>query len=587
MNGNTSRRGFLGTAAAGTVLAGCAGGYTQGRVKGRWTKYEIAGGEKSLPGASHLVMSVPAVDTVEGKPAYWFQMEVFASNKRLFAISLLADSLDFLYPGGPEVPVQRYILHTTGGKSLEYRSVNTTKALLPQINFFEALLPHGAGYSEQMPFFINGFYMGKPVKKIGEGKGASLLPIDSVQSIFLDDEVHIGTGRNFRDNLTDRMYMPGSTSPPGRPDYEYVRFSMEDYRSMVDTGVNLFEVDSEQVAYVIDEPVFVYLAWDSAPGFKANPDLLYRSNFLGTAMFMDEPAIITIASKGFYQSCHSPGGAANDLIDFTRGHYLGNGGYSIHNLHNQLVSAGYDLGDVVVEQGFPVWETVSSAAWYEMNAGMPGFVHEGRIQPRAFAMLMRDTLGVDFPDDVDSCHRFHHAFFRGAARRFGAKWGVAIYGQMDFDAAVRQFPLAYDQGATYFWFWTSDHEHHVPFKEQMDLTRAFREWMRSHPRQRPEVLNASAKTAIALPWGYLLDIFVIEAPFWGIGKEKRLWGSNFMKIEDRNGAGITYREALAPIATQAAELLRAGIDFDFVFNRGESFDDYETVYRFGENGSLL
>jgi hypothetical protein len=127
-------------------------------------------------------------------------------------------------------------------------------------------------------------------------------------------------------------------------------------------------------------------------------------------------------------------------------------------LNTLLKQKGYDFGNLeIVQDNFPVWETAASGAWYEFKAGLPGYVFEGRYQPKTFSRRIKETFDVDFPDTADACIAFHFAWYRGAARHFKGSWGVAIYGQMDLDVAPLIFPLQYEQGAEYLWFWTSDH----------------------------------------------------------------------------------------------------------------------------------
>ncbi|MGD2295153.1 MAG: hypothetical protein PVF22_04880, partial [Candidatus Aminicenantes bacterium] len=288
----------------------------------------------------------------------------------------------------------------------------------------------------------------------------------------------------------------------------------------------------------------------------------------------------------------SPQKAAEVVVELTRGRYYGSGGYGMNNMSRLLQEAGYDFGGVKITQpDYPVWETVPSAAWYECEAGISGWCFEGRYQPRWFAGLVKRELGVDFPSSAEACIDYHHAFFTGAARFFGTKWGVAIYGQMDFEAAQKTFPIAYEQGATYFWFWTSDHAHHVPFEEQLELTRKFREYVETHPRQAStQDKTASANTAIVLPWGYLCDHYSLKLyREWDKNfDDGRMWWSRHMELGDKNSQGIYYREVLKAAVQEAANLLRKGIRFDFLFlRRGQQALGYEKVIRIRENGSVI
>jgi hypothetical protein len=254
----------------------------------------------------------------------------------------------------------------------------------------------------------------------------------------------------------------------------------------------------------------------------------------------------------------------------------------VRSLAQNLQNAGWNFGDVEILQGeFPVWEACPSAAWYEFEAGLGGYVYEGRHRADRTAKFMKDVLDVEFPATVEACINLDYAFFRGAARHFGRKWGTAIYGQAAPEAAGQMFPLAYDQGATYFWFWTSDHNHHMLFPEQKQLTRKFMEYVADHPRSdAPEVLTACAKTAIALPWGYLCGEHELM--------HGALWGSPNMKLDMDNGHGTTYQAVLTTAMREASRLLRQDIRFDMLFLReDQEVEGYEEIYRVLENGKVI
>ena len=543
-----------------------------------WAKYDVVESESKEPNLTHVILSLPAVEMVKGKEAIWFQLEAFSENERLYAVALLVSSLDFLRPGGADVNVYRYLLFPATGNPLEFISSSTGEAILPPFDFFKNLLPHAQDTDDsKMPFFAAGTYLGRSLRLRKKGIDASLLRLKDVRRLELEEDVLIGTGRNFKDAEGKRLYLPGQPPPPDEPDYTYVTFTEDDYRQMIErAGMNLFNIASSQLPYVVEQPVFFILR----EGFEESFDLLYRSNFLGSVQFMDEPAWLVMAHNEVTDA-QTPQEASSRLIEMVKERYAGDGSYGMHNLMKRLRDAGYDFGEgEILQPDFPVWETVTSAAWYEFEAGVPGYVFEGRYRPKQFADLVKRKLDIDFPDDIESCLQFHYAFYRGAARHFGGKWGVAIYGQMALDAADMAFPLAYAEGATYFWFWTSDHSHHVPFIEQISFTRKFRDYIKAHPRSAtPAELTANAKVAIALPWGYLFDDATLN---FGM-----MWKSPHMKLEEDNGHGVNYKEVLKKAMQKAVKLLQGKTRFDILFLReGEKVDGYDEVYRMLVNGEV-
>lgn len=252
-------------------------------------------------------------------------------------------------------------------------------------------------------------------------------------------------------------------------------------------------------------------------------------------------------------------------------------------MNRALKRRGCDLGDLeIVQDNFPVWETAASGAWYEFKAGLPGYVYEGRYQPNVFAKKVKESFGVDFPPTAEACLAFHYGWYRGAARHFKASWGIAIYGQMALELAPLVFPIAYDQGARYLWFWTSDHAHHVPYPEQIDYTKRFREYESKHRRIYPSYpLVEKAEIAIALPYGYQLDDYVM--------KYKALWNNpEHLSLDLKNSYGVTYREVLRVGLIEICALLARGEMFDLVYWRGdEEIKGYKTVLTIKEDGKVV
>lgn len=555
---------------------------------GPWARYEFSEGSP-IPGVTHLVLAVPGGETAAAGPAFWWRLEAFTGDRRRFSIDLLADGLGFLHPGAPAVRVHRYLLTDEDGAVFDYVDAATGGALLPKLGLFTHLTPRASSVDDPgLPLFERGSWLGKPVHRAAAGTGASPADVSRARRLVLDPEVLVGTSRSFRDDRSGRLYEPSAEWSRDGPDYDYVELDGDDYAAMIEAGFNIFRVPEDHLRWVRDEPVWFLVRG----GFGARPDLLFRPNFFGAVMYMDEPAIRAMAFDGMFRRFRDPAKAAEVVAELTRGRYHGDGSYGRGHLQRLLARDGWDLGAMEIPQpDYPVWETVASACWYEMEAGAAGWCMEARYQPAWFARLMGDELGVDFPDDAESTIRFHQAFFTGAARRFGARWGVAIYGQMDPTAADLLFPIAYDQGATYFWLWTSDHAHHVPFEEQLRHARALRRHAAAHPRRDQDDRTAAARVAIALPWGYLLDHYQLKRyTYHGeTFRRGRMWWSREMEMTDENREGATYGQVLAAAASQAAELLRAGTAFDFVcLRRGEAAPaEYSEVRRVLESGGVV
>ena len=544
---------------------------SEGKKPG-WRLYRTYGiyGSRSNPPVEEIEMGI-LPGTPDGK--IWWQLSAKGGTGAGYTIKLLTEDLGFLEPEPTQPTIHRYFFQEDGGEPLEYVDAGTGRALVPGFDFYTNLLPHANAEDPDRPFFGVGSYLGHPIHAVKGGED----PVDRipvVEKLLLDPHLTIGTGRNFCNAKEVRLYQPGEPIPPGRPEYEYRTFNADDYETLIgDVGMNIFTVAPEQLGYVKDRPVFYILR--NLEGASL-PGMLYRSNYRGVTMFMDEPAVIirSISDAG------TPADAANRLVEAIRRYARSGKKYGSGSLARSLENAGIDTGGLEILERFPVWETVTSAAWYEFKAGLNGFVHESRFKPGMFSRQVGETLSVDFPEEPAACIDFHYAWFRGAARHFDRPWGMAIYGQMELETAKMVFSRAYDSGAEYLWFWTSDHEHHVPFSEQVEHTRALRDYQAGHPRSSPGDLVKMAGTAIALPYGYLMDDWVMgEGAMW---RNKENLG-----LEVKNPSGIPYRDVLAAAMGKVVDLLGSGEPFDLVYwGGGEDILGYRRVYRVNEDASV-
>jgi len=126
--------------------------------------------------------------------------------------------------------------------------------------------------------------------------------------------------------------------------------------------------------------------------------------------------------------------------------------------------------------------------------------------------------------------------------------------------------LAYDQGARYVWFWTSDHDHHVPWPEQLTLARMLKEHAQSHPR--PSILGPAPKrdTAIVIPDGYFLSL-------------EDLWWVRAMDKEGTNAASRAYQRLMRRGIEAVHRCLDRGEDFDVTVDDGRPIRGYRRIVR--------
>lgn len=538
-------------------------------------RYVVVDPVDALPRVTSLSV---AVTEGEGDTP-WMTWRAEIEGESGFSVSIALD------PGNrvafpPDVKtVSRYILVPPDGKALEYVDARSGRALLPHFRFAELFLPRavvpGDGRGTSLPQEL--VWAGRRFRRDGS---AVDLPLPAeIQRLELDPSRLVGNTRSFRDDGRGRQ-VDAKTGALG--DFEWSELSPDDYEALQSAGANLFRVPFAHFDQVASRPVF-FLMWEQIGRL---PELLLRSNYLGSVMYMDEPAM-RLMGRDVLKKSATPQEAAELFMDVVRGRYHGSSGYGSRHLDLVLRRAGYDFGPGEwVQADYPIVDAVPSAAWYGMEAGMQAAVHEGRVQPRWFADLVSQRLGVDFPDDPESGVLFLCAFLRGAARQFDGAWGLAIYGQMEDAAAELAFELSGARGATLFLLWSSDRDHHVPWTRQVELIQAQKA---RHPRavdRRPRTeAPIRATTAVVLPYGYLGG----EAALTSHGTDHvvGLWGATALKLDAHNGHGATYGDVLAAAYREFAKLLRAREEFDVLFlPAGAPVSTYERVIRIGEDAKV-
>lgn len=430
----------------------------------------------------------PAADPPGGS---WYRLAGTKVNGDSFTIWLLADANPFTATAAKEITYHRYILQEPDQTPIEYIDQETGRALLPLFGFTEQLLPHTDGTSKQT-LFEEGTYLGHPLVRAEALEPTDVRPPNGVTKLTFRTDLIIGTGRNFRDD--------GKGRKSRKDNYDYVPFTKENYDEMIAAGINYFTAKGEQVDWICCRPVF----YDGYSPDIAFPEELYRPNFLGLRMFIDEPAC-RLAGK------YPPGAPLSKAVEMIHEHIR----EKTNNKQYQSLLARYgiDLGSLdLTEPALPIWETYVGTSYYQLEANPVGVVQEcrWRIDPNTdlqqILMLQRinKEFGVDIPIMPKNLFLWFYSQMRGPARAFNSKWGMSIYGQAEPHLRLPSMQLAYDLGAEFVWFWTSDHDHHVTYDQQLFLARQITEYARAHPRLDLDKLRRAATTAIVLPYGYTL-----------------------------------------------------------------------------------
>jgi len=526
--------------------------------------------DQAAPFAAVDVFYGPRED-VEGTAHLWWQLEVRAKESSdappLFQLRALTRE-DPLQAAAQGLHFARYLLRITEtAATLEYRNTRSHRPLLPGWRSFrEHFIPHraaGANSQREIPETCN--YLGHVLTLRYAGHDVPWEPWNDVKVLGLDRELLVGTGRSFKDAEGHRL-----PQKPQRQNYNYVEFTGEDYRTMIAAGINLFTVSPAQEAFVRGEGVFYLRGEGGTPALRYPADL-YRSNYLGPVMFMDEPTIIMVGDKLIHTSLRYFSDAAALIAARVRAGYNSSGGYSSYCLEEALKRRGVNFGDMRLQQyDYPSWETILETAHYQMEGGLNGIVHEGRYRLGPFDEAVARWLGSKRRHTADELLRYHFAFLRGGTRPLGKFWGTSIYGQCDPEIAQRAVTLAYDMGARYVWFWTSDHDHHVPWPEQLDLARRLKSHAAAHPRKSIYGPPTALDKAIVIPYGYFVSL-------------ENLWWVRVLDPEGKNEASLRYRRLMQNTLRAYHEALDQGEGFDFVIDTGKEPTGYRKIVRISDS----
>lgn len=528
---------------------------------GLTARYVILGpGEKSQKLVTDLTLTILGSVASDGALYADWQMEVtFAGDKRL-AVRAASERAPLSSPSGCGV-FASYAVRMPDGSSLAYRDQRTGLAAMPLVAFRELFLPtmDPAGVLVD-GFAASGRYLGHVIILDRVTSGHRIVPIEQAKLLTLRSDLVIGTSRNFKDD--------GKGRKTPKDNYAFVPFVESDYREMIEAGINYYIVDAQQLPFVRDEAVY-YNGPDSWP------EDYYRSNLQNYPMFSDEPMVRLAWQEVAPSELDHPQQIA-DFLKFRVRHIYSEPGMSgldpiVKHLARSKIFTELSRWDWILS---PTWETEYDAAFYELAGGAPGIVHEGRYVDDGQGWHPTQLFGPGLKWSSREMLACYYAFLRGAARAHAGHWGTSIYGQSDPALRVEAMTTAYDMGAKNLWFWTSDHDHHMEYPLQLQLTRDLLRHASQHPRRSLTELRCSARTAVVFPAGYTLS--------WG-----HMWGQRPFSFESRNRTGTPYREVVAAAMWEGLLCAKRGIAFDFtVEHEGLENLGYDHLIVIGENADV-
>ncbi len=489
----------------------------------------------------------------------WLRFAAVKKNGERFAFWLQGNGRRYLYQEGASEPA-------------EYRHGATGQAALPSMLRWELLVPRANG--DRLS------YLGHSYRLAPDGRNVTATP-PNARVVSLRPDLWVGAAHNFRQKDPARRF-DGS-------EYEFVPLTQQDYRDLAEAGVTCVNVDRTQLPWAHELGLFY---WGPGGSDLPFPEMLYRPQYLGPTIFLDEPAVHTrdyvmrprFAKDPAYRERMSPQLAYEEFAKYFD-HALETG--SPKTLFKALSKRpDIDLGSMSFSQeNLYTWETMPSTALHQLSrdSHVPSaFVFEppGRIGARRTLPEFNMSYGTQIPPgNPRHLTGIIFAFTRGAARATGKEWGVSIYGAVDRADAPHWFTHAYDMGATRFMFWDNAQLAAVPYPEVLALARHLKAHAAQNPRPPLGELRRAAEVAVLFPPGY--DLGHVQT-----GKGN-LWGVGELNLERVNRAGVKHRAVMSALFTEIEWLLKTGRSFDVMWDLpGKQPAGYREVIRVRENGSV-
>lgn len=542
--------------------------------------------EGSLPSTvvKTLTVAIGSIEEKAGVLSQWICLRATKASGEKFAVWLRTES----HPseGLKVVPTTTsgYILQIGDDVPLEFRDRFTGDPVLPSLGVWQYLFPKPVDKETQNDLFSQTVkYLGHTYRlaHISDSGESVVLPEDT-QLFFLRPDTLIGPPSNTRQKDETRRY--------DMSDYELIPLTETDYDEMIAAGINCVRVDTEQVEWVKNRDVFYWGIDAVALGY---PECLYRSNYLGPALFMDEPAVCTrdhvlrpkLEAEADFRKAVTPQLAFEAFQDyFHTAKYEGAPARLCKGLN---AHPDVDLEDMqFLQENLYTWDTIISSAAYQLSEGnteSPSaivFEPPGRVGTMRTLPEMNMTYGCQIPIDTPkNLASILYGFLRGAARQTDKGWGMSIYGQVHRADAFWLQTHAYDLGARHFHYWDSYQLACVPYSEVLALSRNLSAHVESHPYRNLDALRKAAEIVILLPPGYNLGhVEMGRGNLWGLGE---------LNLERRNREGVKYRTVMHNFFTEIERAIRLGVAFDLLWDLpGLKLSDYREVVRIREDGKV-
>ena len=530
-----------------------------------------------------FTVTIGSVEEMAGVISQWMCIRATKSNGEKFAVWLLSEGAPSDDFSVARETTSRYSLQIKADTPLEFQNKFTGKPVLPTLGAWQYLFPKPADKTTQNELFPETTkYLGHTYHLTGISEsGESAEPPDT-HILYLRPDALIGPPSNTRQKDETRRY--------DMSDYELILLTETDYDEMIEAGINCVRVNEEQVEWVKNRNVFY---WGIDAATLGYPECLYRSNYLGPAIFMDEPAVCTrdhvlrpkLTEDATFRKALTPQIAFEAFQSYF--HTAKYDGAPTRLCKGLESDPDIDLGDMrFLQQNLYTWETMISSAVYQLSEGnteTPAaivFEPPGRVGTMRTLPEMNMTYGCQIPiDDPKNLASILYGFLRGAARQTDKGWGMSIYGQVHRADAFWFQTYAYDLGARHFHYWDNYQLACVPYSEILALSRNLSAHVENHPHRNLDKLREAAEIVILLPPGYNLGhVEMGRGNLWGLGE---------LNLERRNRHGVKYRTVMHNFFTEIERAIRLGVAFDLLWDLSElKLSDYREVVRIREDGKV-
>ena len=530
-----------------------------------------------------FTITIGSVEKKAGVASQWICLRATKANGEKFAVWLLSEGIPSDDLTIDRATISRYILQIRDDIPLEFHDRFNGKPVLPVLGAWQYLFPKPADETKQNDLFPQtAKYLGHTYGRTDIADSGGYAAPHDTHLLSLRPDVLIGPPSNTRQKDETRRY---DTS-----DYELIPLTEADYDEMIAAGINCVRVDTEQVEWVKNRNIFY---WGIDAAVLGYPECLYRSNYLGPAIFMDEPAVCTrdhvlrpkLAEDAAFRKALTPQVAFEALQDYF--HTAKYDGAPTRLCKSLEAHPDVDLGDMkFLQQNLYTWETIISSAVYQLSEGnteMPAaivFEPPGRVGTMRTLPEMNMTYGCQIPiDNPKNLASILYGFLRGAARQTDKGWGMSIYGQVHRADAFWLQTHAYDLGARHFHYWDNYQLACVPYSEILALSRNLSAHVESHPHRNLDKLRTAAEIVILFPPGYNLGhVEMGRGNLWGLGE---------LNLERHNREGVKYRTVMQNFFTEIERAIRLGVAFDLLWDLPElKLPGYREVVRIREDGKV-